>query len=141
MFLQHAQNLVVASSGEGDRDLPWVFNTFSCEDQPEEGRLSFYFIEDAHIDLGLVGALSNRDNFGGKYLFRYIYDYLLWLKDGAPETADGYQSYLTGKQDKSAFLKYGRESLPAYFDIDLLISFLDDFFCDSDQTIRPAASQ
>ena len=133
VFPQHAQYLVVASSGEGDWDLPWIFNSFRTEDCREAGVLSYYFIEDAHIDLGLVGALANRDNFGGKYLFRYIYDYLLWLKDGAPDTTDGYQSYLTGKQDKYAFLKYGRESLPAYFDVELLINFLRDFFCDSDQ--------
>lgn len=137
VFPQHAQYLVIASQGEGDSNLPWIFNSFHVNDQPEEGVLSYYFIEDAHIDLGLIGVLSNRDNFSGKYLFRYIYDYLIWLTEGEPTEAEGYHSYLNGKnQDKYSFLKYGRDTLPAYFDVDLLINFLRDFFCDNDQSLQ-----
>lgn len=135
VFPQHAQYLVVASLGEGDKDLPWIFNSFRIGDRTEVGVLSFYFIEDAHIDLGLIGVLANRDNFGGKYLFRYIYDYLLWLSKGEGESAKGYRSFLNGKnQDRYSFLKYGRDTLPPYFDVDLLINFLRDYFCENDQT-------
>lgn len=137
VFPQHAQYLVISSLGEGDKDLPWIFNKFTADDSFVDGELSYYFIEDAHIDLGLIGALSNRENFGDKYLFRYIFDYLMWLKEeNRPETGS-YDSYiLKENQDKFTFLKYGRDYLPSYFDINLLISFIADFFCDKDQRLR-----
>ena len=137
VFPQHAQYLIIASQGRGYDDLPWIFNSFNCDDQPEDGRLSFYFIEDAHIDLGLIGSLASRDNFGGKYLFRHIHDYLQWLKEGESVPAgEGYKSYLTKKNlDRYSFLKYGRETLPDFFDVDILIDFIRDFFCDGDQAV------
>ena len=124
VFPQHAQYLVISSLGAGDADLPWIFNSFHIEESPQDGVLSFYFIEDAHMDLGLIGALANKDNFSDKYLFRYIYDYLIWLTEGDKSS------------DRYSFLKYGRKSLPSYFDVDLLINFLRDFFCDSDQSLQ-----
>ena len=133
VFPHHAQYLIISSTGEGDPDLPWIFNKFVCDDKDGENELSFYFIEDAHIDLGLIGALSKEDSFGANYLFRYIFDYLIWLAEGEPIAAEGYDDYLHGtKDDKFAFLKYGREDLPDYFDVDLLINFIRDFFCQKD---------
>lgn len=137
VFPQHAQYLVISSLGEGDKDLPWIFNSLVTTDSPVDGELSYFFIEDAHIDLGLIGALSNRENFGDKYLFRYIYHYLLWLKADKETVAHSYDSYLLRDgQDKLTFLKYGRDHLPAYFDVDLMISFIEDFFCDKDQNLK-----
>ena len=110
--------------------MPWIFNKFTCDDKEEANALSFYFIEDAHIDLGLIGALSRDDSLGPNYLFRYIFDYLIWLTEGEPIAASGYDDYLYGtNHDKFAFLKYGRKDLPAYFDVDLIINFIKDFFC------------
>lgn len=137
VFPQHSQYLVISSLGDGDQDFPWIFNRFTTDEAPVEGELTFYFIEDAHIDLGLIGALSNRDNFGDKYLFRYIFDYLRWLKEDKQFATDTYDSYLSREnQDKLSFLKYGRDQLPSYFDVDLLIDFIESFFCDKDQNIR-----
>lgn len=137
VFPQHAQYLLVATQGQPDPKLPWIFNTFSTTDPPPQpGTLSFYFIEDAHVDLGLIGALANKDTFGSNYLFRYIYDYLLWLLEGEPAQPSGYQSYQTTITDKFSFLKYGLDQLPSYLDIDLLINFLRDFFCKDQQGLQ-----
>ena len=130
VFPHHAQYLIISSVGEGDPDMPWIFNKFTCDDQEEANALSFYFIEDAHIDLGLIGALSRDDSLGPNYIFRYIFDYLVWLTEGEPISAVGYDNYLYGTDnDKFAFLKYGRKELPTYFDVDLIINFIKDFFC------------
>ena len=130
VFPHHAQYLIIASAGGGDSDLPWIFNTFKCDDKDEDNALSFYFIEDSHVDLGLIGALSKDDIIGAAYLFRYIYDYLIWLTEGEPIAPEGYDEFLySSRNDKYAFLKYGRETLPEYFDVDLLINFIRDFFC------------
>ena len=129
VFTHHAHYLILSSQGEGDPDLPWIFNELHCEDEKEDGLLTYYFIEDAHIDLGLIGALSERENIW--YVFRYIYDYLVWLTEGNPLTPPGYEAYLNQRElDKFAFLKYGRDKLPDYFDVDLLINFIKDFFKD-----------
>lgn len=144
VFPHHAQYLIISSIGEGDPDLPWIFNKFMCDDKDGDNELSFYFIEDAHIDLGLIGALSKEDSIGANYLFRYIFDYLIWLADGEPVAEEGIHidascsaendDYLHGpNDDKFAFLKYGREKLPDYFDVDLLINFIRDFFCKKDK--------
>ncbi len=132
VFPHQCQYLIVSSKGNGDSDLPWIFNEFTCDDDDDNDNvLSFYFTEDAHIDLGLNGALANKDSFGGGYLFRYIYDYLLWLTEGTAVPSGHYDKCLFAeKMDKLAFLKYGRDALPSYFDIDLLINFLRDFFCE-----------
>ena len=130
IFPHHAQYLIISSIGEGDPDLPWIFNKFACNDRDDENALSFYFIEDAHVDLGLIGALAKDNIMGAAYLFRYIFDYLMWLTEGEPVPAGGYDEFLHGPSgDKFSFLKYGREQLPAYFDVDLLINFIRDFFC------------
>ncbi len=147
VFPHHAQYLVVSSIGEGDADLPWIFNRFNTLDKVRPGELSFYFTEDAHIDLGLIGALAtNKQNIW--YILKYIYDYLIWLTEGEPveedtkeetsETANQdvsnriptvYDRYLERTHfDKTTFLKYGREKLPEYFDIELLINFIRDLF-------------
>jgi hypothetical protein len=130
VFPHHAQYLIISTCGEGDADLPWIFNRFTCNDHDVPGTLSFYFTEDAHVDLGLIGALANKDNFGGDYLFRYIFDYLMWLTEGETVPAGGYDEYSTPERDKFRFLKYGRDALPAYFDVNLLINFIRDFFCE-----------
>ena len=130
IFPHHAQYLIISSVGEGDPELPWIFNKFKCDDKEEDNALSFYFIEDAHIDIGLIGALSKDDTLGAAYLFRYIFDYLIWLTEGEPVPAEGYDEFKHGpNNDKFAFLKYGRDKLPTYFDVDLLINFIRDFFC------------
>ena len=127
VFPEQAQYLLIASLGEGDPDLPWIFNRFECGDTPEEGVLSYYFIEDAHIDLGLIGALSDKENLW--YLFRYLYDYLNWLTEGTPVMPVGYDAYLyRNEADRFEFLKYGRDHLPAYFDVELLMNFIADFY-------------
>ena len=137
VFPHHAQYLIVASEGEGDEDLPWIFNRFqnNLESQTENDpvpALTYYFIEDAHIDLGLIGALSDRSNIW--YIFRYIYDYLIWLSEGDPVVPEGYDAYLNRKDfDKFSFLKYGRTKLPSYFDVELLINFIRDFFEKGDE--------
>ena len=130
VFPHHAQYLIISSVGDGDPELPWIFNRFGCDDKEKENELSFYFIEDAHIDLGLIGALSTDNTLGTGYLFRYIIDYLIWLKEDEPLPTEGYDEYINNPdKDKLAFLKYGRNSLPDYFDIDLLVNFIRDFFC------------
>ena len=147
VFPHHSQYLIISSIGDGDEELPWIFNKFWCTDQVIPGELSYYFIEDAHIDLGLVGALA-ADNQNIWYVFRYLYDYLIWLTEGsgveATDQGDGarqceianwnptvYDQYLERKDfDKLDFLKYGRPSLPSYFDIDLMINFIKDLFED-----------
>lgn len=136
IFPHYAQYLIVSSKGEGDKDLPWIFNEFRCDDKDEPYTLSFYFTEDAHIDLGLLGVLAQKDNFGADYLFRYIYDYLLWLTEGKPASSADFDEYLfNSEMDKFAFLKYGREALPAYFDVNLLINFIRDFFCERNHSV------
>lgn len=129
MFPQHAQYLIISSIGEGDDELPWIFTQLKCEEADKEGELTYYFIEDAHIDLGLIGALADIDNI--KYIFRCIFDYLVWLTEGEQLTPENFENYLEQKQDKLAFLKYGRKTLPNYFDIDLLINFIKDYYEDS----------
>ena len=125
LFPHHAQYLIVASQGKGDPNLPWIFHEFQCDDKTPEGWLSFYFIEDAHIDLGLIGALTY-DNIW--YLMGYLYDYLVWLTE-EPAMPEGYIEYLNRKDaDKMSFLKYGNKSLPSYFDLDLAINFIRDHF-------------
>jgi len=129
LFPHHSQYLIVASVGKGDPDLPWIFNDFVSNDETRDGWLSFYFIEDAHIDLGLIGALTY-DNIS--YLMRYIFDYLIWLTE-EPSCPEGYIDYLNRKDfDKLSFLKYGREDLPDYFKIDLIINFIRDQFTTKD---------
>ena len=65
------------------------------------------------------------------YIFQYLYDYLIWLTEGNTVKPDGFDAYLNQNQtDKLAFLKYGRDRVPAYFDIDLLIHFIKDFYED-----------
>ena len=129
LFPHHCQYLIVASVGEGDSHLPWIFNEFVPYDEIRDGWLSFYFIEDAHIDLGLIGALTY-DNIS--YLMRYIFDYLIWLTE-EPSCPEGYIDYLNRKDfDKLSFLKYGREELPDYFKIDLIINFIRDQFTTKD---------
>ena len=154
VFPHHAQYLIISSIGQGDNKLPWIFNDFECiedtmiqpADRPNE--LSFCFIEDAHIDLGLIGAFaSNKENIW--YVLQFIYDYLIWLTEGAtPPSSDDinhntthdipnwepnvYDKYLERENfDKLAFLKYGQKQIPSYFDIDLLINFIRDLFVDS----------
>lgn len=144
VFPHHAQYLIMSSIGDGDPDLPWIFNSFNSEDQNEEGVLSYYFIEDAHIDLGLIGSLANSENIW--YILKYIYDYLIWLTEGNTVGIEGFEAYLTWldqstgtaangdkpkNPDKFCFLKMGREQLPSYLDVDLLINFIRDFFEDS----------
>ena len=125
LFPHHAQYLIVASPGEGDTNLPWIFHEFVCNDQQMDGWLTFYFIEDAHIDLGLIGALTY-DNIW--YLMSYLFDYLMWLTEDAACPGD-YIEYLNRKDfDKTSFLKYGNKTLPGYFDIDLAINFIRDHF-------------
>ncbi len=142
VFPHHAQYLVVSTIGDGDPELPWIFNKFICNEKDEEGKLSFYFTEDAHIDLGLIGALANKDIFGANYLFRYIYDYLLWLTEGNTVPSGDYDEYLCDTNlDKHAFLKYGREKLPTYFDIDLLINFIRDFFCEEQNNVLQGVTE
>jgi hypothetical protein len=142
VFPHHAQYLIVSSLGNGDDQLPWIFNQFECDDHDEESTLSFYFTEDAHIDLGLIGALANKDHFGADYLFRYIYDYLVWLTEGEPVPSGEYDECLyDSNQDKFAFLKYGRESLPSYFDVNLLINFIRDFFCETQGNVLQGVTE
>lgn len=136
LFPYHAQYLIVASEGEGDKELPWIFGCFENHSQQFSNdsriNLTYYFIEDAHVDLGLIGALADKDNLW--YMFSYIYDYLIWLSEGEPVTPSGYDAYLNSKNnDKLRFLKYGTNSLPAYFDINLLINFIRDFFENGDK--------
>jgi hypothetical protein len=139
VFPQHAQYLIIASYGDrpidpldetkAKTDLPWIFPELICDHEEREGTLSYYFIEDAHIDLGLLGALSEKENI--RYIFNYLYDYLIWLSEGEPLTSTYYDAYLDQKTpDKLAFLKYGRESLPPYFNIALLIDFIKDYYDD-----------
>ena len=149
VFPHHAQYLVISSKGSGDIELPWIFNHFDCDDEVNDNFLSFYFIEDAHIDLGLVGALSS-DKQNIWYLLKYIYDYLIWLaEDGVTDSkrkddddayhhdvSKGdptvYDRYIERENfDKFAFLRYGRKDLPSYFDVDLLINFIKDLFEDN----------
>ena len=131
LFPHHAQYLIVASKGEGIREggqdiLPWIFNDFQCDDRPQEGYLTFYFIEDAHIDLGLIGVLSYEAICN---LFEYIYDYLIWLTED-PIIPEGYIEFLHRKDpDRLSFLKYGMKDLPkSYFDIELATDFIRDHF-------------
>ena len=136
LFPHHAQYLIVASEGEGDDDLEWIFNRFTDkteehkDEHPLKNELTYYFIEDAHVDLGLIGALtaaSEQDNIW--YLLKYIYDYLTWLTEGDPIVPGGYEAYLNRRDgDKLAFLKYGRDNLPSYFNTDLLINFIRDYY-------------
>lgn len=137
LFPHYAQYLLVSSEGEGDCALPWIFNCFSNNEiiendisavqEKQNGYLTYYFIEDANIDLGLIGALTKENIW---YLMGYIYDYLLWLvQDGSKKQQSGYVEYRKkANLDKLAFLKYGGEQLPSYFDIDLLIGFFRDYF-------------
>lgn len=128
LFPHHSQYLILTSLGSGDPYLPWIFHEFNCNDTQKDGWLSFYFIEDAHVDLGLIGALTY-DNI--KYLMRYIFDYLMWLTE-ENIFPDGYIEYRNRSGiDKLAFLKYGRNELPEYFDIDLAINFIRDQFTNS----------
>ena len=150
VFPHQAQYLLVSSIGEGDKELPWIFNRFHCDDPVEDGKLSFYFIEDAHIDLGLIGALA-ADPENIRYILQYLYDYLIWLTEGGPESDGpdtdsaqpcGYEEYLTGKKiDRFSFLKYGKKSLPSYFDIDLLINFIKDSFQNEATLNKPNAGR
>ncbi len=143
VFPHQAQYLIVSTLGDGDNDLPWIFNRLTISDKEKDGELSFYFTEDAHIDLGLLGALAvNKQNIW--YILKYIYDYLIWLTeesisaDVATDAAqadvsaripNAYDRYLERENfDKKTFLKYGRDKLPTYFDIDLLINFIRDLF-------------
>ena len=129
VFPHHAQYLIISSPGEGDPDLPWIFNRLECDDPKEEGVLTYYFIEDAHIDLGLIGVLSKTETVW--YIFQYLYDYLIWLTEGKVIRPAGFDAYINQKRpDKLAFLKYGRDRLPEYLDIDLLIGFIKDFYED-----------
>lgn len=133
-FPQHAQYLIISSLGEGDAGLPWIFNSIDCSDKDHEGELTYFFIEDAHIDLGLIGALADPENI--MYIFRYLFDYLIWLTEGKQVTYSGYDAYLNQQRfDKYAFLKYGRDDLPNGFDVTLLINFIRDFF-DDDVTLQ-----
>ena len=141
VFPHHAQYLIISSLGEGDANLPWIFNQCICEDKEDPGTISFFFSEDAHVDLGLIGALANKDVFGADYLFRYIYDYLLWLTEGNPAPAGNYAEYLySSEMDKTTFLKYGI-ALPTYFDIDLLINFIRDFFCEGHANVLQGVTE
>ena len=134
VFPHHAQYLVISSVGEGDSSLPWIFSQLKCADTEKENELSFFFIEDAHIDLGLIAALSSGNTLGTGYLFRYIFDYLIWLIEGEPLPAEDYDEYKNSPNThKFAFLKYGRNSIPDYFDADLLINFIRDFFCKKEE--------
>ena len=131
LFPHHAQYLIISSTGDTDRDLPWIFNRLIVEEQPDYGVLEYYFTEDAHIDLGLIGALSNKEAI--LYILGSIFDYLIWLCEGNGDSPTGYDAYRHGEHpDKLAFLKYGRNSLPDYFDIDLMINFIKDLFKDND---------
>lgn len=150
VFPHHSQYLIISSIGNGDEELPWIFNQFECSDQVVDGELSYYFIEDAHIDLGLIGALA-ADKQNIWYVFRYIYDYLIWLTEGSKQDMpieEGerclfdianwkptvYDQYLERENfDKLSFLKYGREELPSYFDINLMINFIKDLFEDDSE--------
>lgn len=148
VFPHHAQYLIISSIGDQDNDLPWIFNHFVCDDQQKNNELSYYFIEDAHVDLGLIGALvADKENIW--YILRYIYDYLIWLTETNTGTSSCgnnddnnhdilymnptvYDQYLERENlDKFTFLKYGRDHLPSYFDIDLLINFIKDLFEES----------
>lgn len=132
LFPHHAQYLIVASmvnaitkNDDDTKDLPWIFHDFQCNDNLEKGWLYFYFIEDAHIDLGLVGSLTH-DNLW--YLMKYIFDYLIWLTE-EPVHPEGYLEYLNRKNcDKLTFLKYGKKEMLDFFDIDLAINFIRDHF-------------
>lgn len=130
LFPHHAQYLILSTQGKGDWEdgkevLPWIFNEFRCIDQSRDGWLTFYFIEDAHIDLGLIGSLTYENIC---YLFEHIFDYLIWLTE-EPFIPEGYIEYLHRKNsDKFSFLKYGRKELPSYFDIDLALNFIRDHF-------------
>ena len=125
LFPHHSQYLIVTSVGDGDSYLPWIFPQFQCNDVLQDGWLSFYFIEDSHIDLGLIGALTHETI---RYLMKYVFDYLLWLSEESI-FPDGYEEYrVKSKSDKLSFLKYGRQTLPSYFDIDLIINFIRDQF-------------
>ena len=147
VFPHHAQYLIITSIGEGDDDLPWIFPSFECSDECNDHELTFYFIEDAHVDLGLIGALAV-DSKNVWYLLQQIYDYLIWLtEDNALQSSDAvvsgdvaswlpenYDEYIVRPDlDKYAFLKYGRKKLPAYFDVDLMINFIKDLFQKQDE--------
>lgn len=132
LFPHHAQYLIVASmdtekvrEDDDTKDLPWIFNDFQCNDSVQNGWINFYFIEDAHIDLGLIGALTY-DNI--RYLMEYIFDYLLWLTED-PIRPEDYIEYRNRKNfDKFTFLKYGKKEMLDFFDIDLAINFIRDHF-------------
>ena len=131
IFPHHSQYLIISSIDMTDRDtpepLPWIFNLLDIEDATEDGVLTYYFTEDAHIDLGLLGAISRKDTF--LYILSKIYDYLMWLCEGHEDNPDNYDEYRYKKNiDKLAFLKYGTNALPPYLDIDLMINFIKDFF-------------
>ena len=141
LFPYHAQYLIVASMYNGKtlgkddtQHLPWIFHEFQCNDTVQDGWLNFYFIEDAHIDLGLIGALTH-DNIW--YLMEYIFDYLLWLSED-PAKPDDYIEYLNRKDlDKLTFLKYGKKELLDFFDLDLAINFIRDHFtCKKDDLMQ-----
>ncbi len=125
-FPHHAQYLLISTLGEGDNSLPWIFNPFHCNDRDGDCEISVYFIEDANIDLGLIGALSEKENITN--IFRYIYDYLEWVADGEQQTSpNGYAEYMLGKWfDRKSFLRYGRPDLPAWLDPVLIVNFLRD---------------
>jgi hypothetical protein len=132
LFPHHAQYLIVTCIANGNdnkkddtENLPWIFHNFQCNDSVQDGWLDFYFIEDAHIDLGLIGALTYENIW---YLMGYVFDYLLWLSEG-PGYPDGYIEYLNRKNlDKLSFLKYGKAEMLDFFDLDLTINFIRDHF-------------
>ena len=65
----------------------------------------------------------------------------MWLCEGDPVAPADYDSYLHGVKDKHAFLKYGRDSLPSYFDIDLMINFIKDFLNDNQKLLEKVAKR
>lgn len=129
-FPHRAQYLLVTSLGDIDNDLPWIFPTFLSPDSEVPSSLSFYFVEDANIDLGLIGALVQDGTM--RYIFEYLYDYLCWLTEKDSLTPKYFSQYLTRPSglDHQAFLRYGRQNLPKYLDVELLLNFIRDFFDD-----------
>lgn len=85
----------------------------------EEKVIQLLIIEDAHQDLGLVQSIFDQ----WEYILRILDDYLQWLLDGTetnlgPALADDEQIFRKHKQEKLAFLKYGREDLPEFMDLE-----------------------
>jgi len=104
--------------------IPWIFPEHNVS-IPADDRIELYIIEDSFSDLGILKAIQNHL----EYIFKHLYDLLMWLDENAECHLSDYLEYVKGDDfyaEKLRFLRYGLKPDEMPWNISMLRQFIKE---------------